>query len=57
MVFGPPGSSRSCLRPGTCERRSPPCRIVKVIYDVAADVYLDLERKLAVALARRRSSC
>jgi hypothetical protein len=52
MVFGPPGSSRSCLRPGTCERRSPPCRIVKVIYDVAADVYLDLERKLAVALAR-----
>ena len=27
-------------------------RIIKVIYDVANDVYLDLERKLAAALAR-----
>jgi arylsulfatase len=27
-------------------------RIIKVIYDVAGDVYIDLERKLAAALAR-----
>jgi arylsulfatase len=27
-------------------------RIVKVIYDVADDVYIDLERKLAAAMAR-----
>jgi arylsulfatase len=27
-------------------------RVVKVIYDVADDVYIDLERKLAAALAR-----
>ena len=27
-------------------------RIVKVIYDVADDVYVDLERKFAAALAR-----
>ena len=27
-------------------------RIVKVIYDVADDVYIDLERKFAAAMAR-----